>query len=191
MRKANKGMPIHGFKKRMTATIFILAILLATAIAGLRFRMLKTQILTTNIQAMPTVTPYPSVYIVNTFPEETKNWEIYINEYFGISIHYPQDIVIKKSEKDVVWFAKANDAQKDFRSINLLQIYFRGEEGANPEEALKRECGTPCNGTYVPAVVNNAHGFKATNSLNTNNYSGSCWLSDEADTWPTSCCHTQ
>jgi hypothetical protein len=106
----------------MTATIFILAILLATAIAGLRFRMLKTQILTTNIQAMPTVTPYPSVYIVNTFPEETKNWEIYINEYFGISIHYPQDIVIKKSEKDVVWFAKANDAQKDILGEKRGQI---------------------------------------------------------------------
>ncbi|OGE19921.1 hypothetical protein A3A14_01140 [Candidatus Daviesbacteria bacterium RIFCSPLOWO2_01_FULL_43_38] len=107
-------------------------------------------------------------------PDETANWKTYTDQKLKVSIKYPDSIIILKSLPGrSVEFAKQKDYAKDFRLINTLAIYLRGEVGFDPEEVFRNgECGRPCDEKIQSVQINNAMGIKTLgpNYPSTDNY---------------------
>lgn len=105
-------------------------------------------------------TPTPNV-------DDTVNWQTYTDEKLRFTIKYPNEIVILRSfgnSEGGAVFVRANESEEDFRSITTLNIYFRGESGTTPEQALKSECPTredeSCQEKFEAATINNAVGVR-------------------------------
>ena len=107
-------------------------------------------------QQRPKVSPNPSP------ADETANWKLYTDDNLGFSIKYPTEISIRRTlSEGGVEFGKAKDLQKDFRQVNMLAVYKRGEPGNDPETAFRSsECPKPCSEKTQKVSINNATGIK-------------------------------
>lgn len=155
--------------------ILSIVLLIVVAGAGVHYFNITKQneqspsLTTSTIQ---TVTPSPAL-------DDTVSWQTYTDNKLKFFIKHPEDIVVIRSFADSeggVVFARAKESKKDFRSITTLDIYFRGEVGTTPEQALKNECSTRigegCQEKYEAVHINNAVGIRTLgpNYPNDNNY---------------------